>query len=106
MIKNVSKEQVTLRWSGETVVLNPGETLSVEKRFNADPKQAVFLEGRFMGKNQGKIAMIATSEKPAPAAAGGIENKPEDDNQKPAAGGAEETKGNSDGKGKGKGKGK
>jgi len=96
MIKNVSKEQVTLRWSGETVVLNPGETLSVEKRFNADPKQAVFLEGRFMGKNQGKIAIIATSDKPA---SGGVEGTPKDDNQKPAAGNAGD-KGNSKGKGK------
>jgi hypothetical protein len=60
MLRNESKEAIPLRWNGKTVVIKPGDSLSVEKEFGADSRQVVFLEDRFMGKNPGAIVKYET----------------------------------------------
>jgi len=108
MLRNESKEAIPLRWNGKTVVIKPGDSLSVEKEFGADSKQVVFLEDRFMGKNPGAIVKYETgtgaakpAEKPE-ADKGETGGETDKETGKPAAPAENKDGKNKDGKNKGK----
>jgi hypothetical protein len=96
MLRNESKEAIPLRWNGKTVVIKPGDSLSVEKEFGADSRQVVFLEDRFMGKNPGAIVKYETGTGAAKPA-----EKPEADKGE-AGGETDKDAGKSEGSAKGK----
>jgi len=100
MLRNESKESIPLRWNGKTVVVKPGDSLSIEKEFGSDPRQTVFLEDRFMGKNPGAIVKYAagTGAARSPEADKG-ETGGETDKETGKSGAPEKNK---DGKNKGK----
>lgn len=59
MIKNISNENVTLRWDGRDKVLKPKEQFDV-RDFNVPQDLVLLVEGKIGAKNTGLVEIVHT----------------------------------------------